>query len=209
MVEYYCDTTLASLRKHPFPGIKEPMVTLSHKPIEPRSALQMESLSIWDACTCCRRGLVVFGRVVSALCSSQSTLIPTEAVAGSTFWPSQKSDEQTLTLTSIRVEKTLLSSGSCRVKEDSCSVQTWQLNLPRIPNFQRVWGGRIVWNQRSEVFTCLGKQDTPLLSGNVKGSSYYARKSEADCLRARKLTILDKGYLRLPELNKKQKHLEN
>jgi hypothetical protein len=190
-------------------GTKEPMIELSHKPIEPRSALQMESLSTWDACTSCRRGLVVFGRVFSALCSSQSALIPTEAVAGSTFWPSQKSDDQPLAFISIKAEKTPLSSGSCRVKEDSCSTQTWQLNLPRIPNFRRVWGGGIVGNQRSEIFTCLGKQDTPLLSGNVKGSSYYARKSEADCLRVRKSTGVDKGYLRLPELNHKQKHLEN
>ena len=185
------------------------MITLSHKPIKPRSALQVKSLFTWDACTCCRRGLVVFGRVASALCSSQSALIPMEAIVGSTLWPSQKRDEQPLALMSVRAEKTLLSSGSCRVKEDSCSVQTRQLDLPRIPSFLRVWGGSIVGNQRSEIFTCLWKQDTPLLSGNVKGSSYYARKSEADCLRARKLTILDKGYLRLPELNKKQKHLEN
>jgi hypothetical protein len=136
-----------------------------------------------DSCLASRRGSIYLFNL-KGLVPSRKALIPGMVPGGCRLRPSRKRGNGPLALGKPVAEKTPLSSDTRRVKQDGYFMQGRRKS--RFSNKHIPWGGGIDNNQRSEVLPGFWKPGTTLLSVNVKESSSYASKCEADCLGARK-----------------------
>jgi hypothetical protein len=140
-------------------------------------------------------GPLGWGRQVGALLmlgfSRVETVICASGAQGCNSTPSQKRGDHLGRLGSQAADKTPFSSGCCRAKEDSFLIQgSLSARQGRIPRMVRLlWGEGIDENQRSEVFTGLGKPDATLLSVNAKESLIYASKCEAESIGGAKKSL--------------------